>query len=220
MGGNCIVTAIKLPCGKGSKDSPEETYNNALISNLANGNTCNATAKGAGSSQAGYSSTPFKIVRSTTNLNKQCTNPLDKNCRNANQSDAYASYIPGNIGGGFINLEIDSTAVPNNSTLNGTINGVRIEGGSTIKNKIRSGLQQGLRQILIDDYLDPQIRYIANNLTKMHISLRRPDFNKLGEEISNIGKLVSEAGKNTKEKSQEISNNTQTNIKALNIINN
>ncbi|MDR0650310.1 MAG: hypothetical protein LBG59_02645 [Candidatus Peribacteria bacterium] len=129
--------------------------------------------------------------------------------------------MPSSIGGGLINLEIDTTAVPyTSSTFDGTINGVRIEGGSTIKNKIRSGLQQGLRKFIIDNFLDPQIRYIANNLTKMHISLRRPDFNDLGKEITKIGELVSQAGSSISEKSKEISENYQTNIQALNATNN
>ncbi|MDR2416475.1 MAG: hypothetical protein LBD75_07990, partial [Candidatus Peribacteria bacterium] len=54
----------------------------------------------------------------------------------------------------------------------------------------------------------------------MHISLRRPDFNKLGKEIKNIGTLVSQAETSIREKSQEISNNAQINSKALNSSNN
>ncbi|MDR0860802.1 MAG: hypothetical protein LBO09_07730 [Candidatus Peribacteria bacterium] len=71
-----------------------------------------------------------------------------------------------------------STTTPDNSL---TIAGVKIEGGSQVKNRIKSGLQQGLRELIIDKWLDPQIRYIANNFTKMNISLKWPDLSDIGD---------------------------------------
>lgn len=43
------------------------------------------------------------------------------------------------------------------------------------KNKIKWWIQQWIRKFLIDNWLDPQIRYIANQLTKMHINIKLPD---------------------------------------------
>ena len=42
-------------------------------------------------------------------------------------------------------------------------------------NKIKWWIQQWIRQLLIDKWLDPQIRYIANQLTKMHVNIKLPD---------------------------------------------
>lgn len=90
----------------------------------------------------------------------------------------------------MIDLEMDSQSVsyanPSTSENSLTINGVKIQKGGSTKNKISSGIQQGLRKILIDKWLDPQIRYIANNFTKMNISLKWPDLSDIG----NLGALV------------------------------
>ncbi|MDR2540439.1 MAG: hypothetical protein LBD11_01305 [Candidatus Peribacteria bacterium] len=84
-------------------------------------------------------------------------------------------------------MDIESVSYASSTTPDSslTIGGVKIEGGSQIKNKIKSGLKQGLREIIIDKWLDPQIRYIANNFTKMNISLKRPDFGGMGSDIQN-----------------------------------
>jgi len=46
-------------------------------------------------------------------------------------------------------------------------------------NKIRWWIQQWLRKAIIDKWLDPQIRYIVNQLTKMHITVKLPNFDSL-----------------------------------------
>ena len=46
-------------------------------------------------------------------------------------------------------------------------------------NRIRWWLQQWLKEMLVDKWLDPQIRYILNQLTKMHIVIKLPQMSNL-----------------------------------------
>ncbi|MDR0607407.1 MAG: hypothetical protein LBG52_03455 [Candidatus Peribacteria bacterium] len=118
-------------------------------------------------------------------------------CINPNSNDSYAPYIPSGQGlFGIIDLEMDSESVaygasstPESSL---TIGNVKIEGGSQTKNRIKSGFQRGIRELIIDKRLDPQIRYIANNFTKMNISLKRPDFKAIGDDINTLTSIFSE----------------------------
>jgi hypothetical protein len=121
-----------------------------------------------------------------------------------NERPAYAPYIPDSAGlFGMIDLDMDVTSIPYGSSSRPesslTIGGVKIEGGSLTKNKIKAGLQQGLRKVLIDNWLDPQIKYIANNFTKMHLSIKWPDVNALVAEaktLADISKTVGTESKN------------------------
>lgn len=56
-------------------------------------------------------------------------------------------------------------------------------------NKIRWWLQQWIRTLLIDKWLDPQIRYIANQLTKMHITIKFPDVSNLMNEVEKLNNI-------------------------------
>ena len=59
-------------------------------------------------------------------------------------------------------------------------------------NKIRWWLQQWVRKMLIDKWLDPQIRYILNQLTKMHVNIRLPDMsNLIDNEVETLSSLSS-----------------------------
>ncbi|MBO4203871.1 hypothetical protein J5893_03510 [bacterium] len=42
---------------------------------------------------------------------------------------------------------------------------------------------------MIDKFIDPQIRYLANNLTKMHLEIKRPDINGIINDLGNIRML-------------------------------
>ncbi|MDR0283206.1 MAG: hypothetical protein LBI53_08230 [Candidatus Peribacteria bacterium] len=107
-----------------------------------------------------------------------------------NQSPPPAPYIPDGVGVlGFIDLDIDTIGGEDGG--GASIGGVKIEGGAkNIKNQIRDGLQQGLRKIIIDNWLDPQIRYIINNFTKMHIEIKRPDLGALLNEAITLEKIM------------------------------
>ena len=51
--------------------------------------------------------------------------------------------------------------------------------GDYYVNKIKSWIRQWLKKVLIDNWLDPQIRYILNQLTKMHVEVILPDLSEL-----------------------------------------
>jgi hypothetical protein len=47
-------------------------------------------------------------------------------------------------------------------------------------------MQQGIRKIIIDSWLDPQIRYIMNNLSRMSLTIKWPEFDQYEKEVENI----------------------------------
>ena len=58
-------------------------------------------------------------------------------------------------------------------------------------NQIKWWIQQWLREIFIDRWLDPQIRYILNQLTKMHVNVILPDLSELmGGELSTLSDVA------------------------------
>ncbi|MCR5412415.1 MAG: hypothetical protein K6E76_05575 [Patescibacteria group bacterium] len=42
--------------------------------------------------------------------------------------------------------------------------------------------------MIFDDWLDPQLRYIITNLTKMNLTVKWPNFNKYSDAVKNISK--------------------------------
>ena len=73
-----------------------------------------------------------------------------------------------------------------------TIWNVEIVWGKYDVNKIRWWFQQWLKELLIDKWLDPQIRYILNQLTKMHVLVKLPEMtNMVQNEISVINNVSS-----------------------------
>ena len=74
-------------------------------------------------------------------------------------------------------------------------------------NKIRWWIQQWIRKILIDKWLDPQIRYILNQLTKMHINVKMPDVSKLiGNEVQTLKNITKNVWKKNEDKSDNKGN--------------
>lgn len=190
LGGNCIVTVIQPQCkSKGEnndENNPNETYN-PRINDLAQGNTCNQTAKGSAVTKEGYGTSPLEMVSSKGGLQ-------------ANQNINYGPYVSDIYGGfGLFQLERDVTgSLGVDSSLN--IGGIKVEGGNLTKNKIKSGLQQGLRKILIDNRLDPQIQYIANNFTKMHLEIKWPNIvETIEKEKSTLTEILSNINNKQKE---------------------
>ena len=54
-------------------------------------------------------------------------------------------------------------------------------------NKIKWWIRQWLRNMLVDKWLDPQIRYILNQLTKMHVEVILPDLSDLmGDDLTSL----------------------------------
>jgi hypothetical protein len=192
------VTAINFPCGssksKAELDNPGETVE-ARIDEL--GGTCNKSRRATISVEKGRASSPFEMVQSSCQ-----GRTIGGTCINPNNKDSYSPYMPSGQGlFGIIDLEMDSESVAYgaNSTPEAslTIGNIKIEGGSQTKNRIKSGLQRGIRKLIIDKRLDPQIRYIANNFTKMNISLKRPDFRAIGDDLNTLQSLFSEMKQDT-----------------------
>ena len=81
----------------------------------------------------------------------------------------------------IINLEMssyigsDDFSSDSNAKNSIMIGDVDVLGWDFTVNKIRWWLQQWVRKMLIDNWLDPQIRYILNQMTKMHINIILPD---------------------------------------------
>mgnify|MGYP002853791363 CR=1 FL=1 len=81
-------------------------------------------------------------------------------------------------------------------------------------NKIRWWIQQWIRKVIIDKWLDPQIRYIANQLTKMHIDVKLPNLGKL---LSNEIGVIQNASNSIWEMLNSWSDNTSnSNISEIN----
>lgn len=83
----------------------------------------------------------------------------------------------------IIDLEISADIAPDldtQETKNSIIIGdVDILWWDYTVNKIRSWIQQWIKKLLIDKWLDPQIRYILNQLTKMHVNIKLPNMTNL-----------------------------------------
>ena len=63
--------------------------------------------------------------------------------------------------------------------------------------------------MLIDKWLDPQIRYILNQLTKMHVNIRLPDMgNLIDNEVETLNNLSNEFNELLKDNSQKIDEDT------------
>ena len=58
-------------------------------------------------------------------------------------------------------------------------------------NKIRWWLQQWLRSMIIDKWLDPQIRYMVNQLTKMNVNIILPDISEAIDDAESIKDAMS-----------------------------
>lgn len=94
---------------------------------------------------------------------------------------------------GLVDLHTDTVSVPDaigqdlsaHSDLH--INGISIPADTTIPNQPKAPISQGVRSILIDKFLDPQIRYLANNLTKMHFLIKWPDVNGMARQLKRFG---------------------------------
>lgn len=174
---NCLVTSIELPCWK-TTQNPQETVK-TWVKDLWN-TACNQTPKWSVLQKLNYQPTPVKM-----GFWSQFSTP--------NRGDSYGLDTP-DINFGPFNLEIDAETYSNyewnpaSSSSFIEINWIKIEADKTQSNNPKSGLGFGswIRQLLIDNWLDPQIRYIANNLTKMHFIIKRPDLASLIKGASNI----------------------------------
>ena len=199
--GNCIVTAIALPCPSwwGWDDDEDEDEGETFedwVWEYGNTNLCNPQDK----------ESPFTMIASDT-LNSK-TYP---------SSPSEWPYL-----WWLVNIDYD----PINSYSNGfgesdawiEINGVKIQWAKDITNKLLWGMQQWIQKILVD-WIDRQVQYWINNLLRFEIQFTFPDLTYLSEEInkigsSNIQKLTDEKSQNHKKDIKLAEDATKGNKKA------
>ena len=188
IAGNCVVFAIKPQCKgwgttKEDKDNPNEIYD-SYIEEVRDSWVCLQSQKWVQVTKKWHRSSPFDLYSYTSNY------VVDVNWWSNNQMEIDGSLL------WIINLETSAYIWVENDTSNGSnsffIWDVDILWWDFSINKIRWWIQQWIRKLLIDKWLDPQIRYIVNQLTKMHINIKLPDMEKLvdGEiwTIQNVSK--------------------------------
>lgn len=98
----------------------------------------------------------------------------------------------------IVNMEIDAVNWANEDSLvmqnSIYVGSVDILWWDFDVNKIRAGLQLWIKKLIIDKWLDPQIRYIATQLTQMHVSVILPDMESLIWDWSSTNDLINNFG--------------------------
>lgn len=179
---NCVVFAVKPQCKWGGgaswttddEDNPDEVYTE-IIEEVRDSGVCKQSQKWRMVTVEWKRSSPFNLHS-------------DVNVWDGFDVDASFLWI--------INLEIDSYVWSNETSADKSsatfmIWDVDVLWWKYSINKIRWGIQQWVRKMLIDKWLDPQIRYILNQLTKMHINIILPDMSNLSKnEVQVMGNLI------------------------------
>ncbi len=170
---NCVVFAVKPNCkakdDDSDSDNPNESYS-SLVESVMDTKTCTQTKKWVQVGTLWKRSSPFNLYWKFGN------------------SDSSFLWI--------IELETSSFVWPANADTKSSIViwDVDILWWDYDVNKIMWWIQQWVRKLLIDKWLDPQIRYILNQLTKMHVTVKLPNISNLvwyeGEVLSNVFKNV------------------------------
>ena len=212
---NCIVFAIKPQCNSGwdgwwnwnDLDNPNEVYPE-YIEDVRDSWVCLQTQKWFMVTLRWERSTPFDLY-SFSSLKKQSNSRnnfswedkrdtitwdnMDVNGWSNNNVEYETSWM------WVIELETSSFIWTDWYFSDNTQNSIFIWDVDVLwwnysVNKIKWWLQQWLRKLLIDKWLDPQIRYILNQLTKMHINIKFPDISNVVDNevqtLENISKNI------------------------------
>ena len=197
IAGNCTVFAVKPQCKgwsdntvkKKDKENPNEIYE-AFVNDVKDSWVCLQSQKWSQVTQKWYRSSPFNLYSYSSKISSSNSNNwknfnwwdtidtikwknVDLNWWLNNQIEFETSFL------WIINLEtaahiwIDGRDSNDNNSF--FIGDVDILWWDFTVNKIRWWIQQWVRKMLIDKWLDPQIRYIANQLTKMHVNIKLPN---------------------------------------------
>ncbi len=194
IAGNCVVFAVKPQCKGGDttkkkdSDNPNEIYD-SFIEEVRDSWICLQSQKWLQVTRKWHRSSPFNLYSyssKSTDSNQYANGESNNNL----EFDGNFLWI--------INLETSAyiwgdTDIPNENN-SFFIWDVDILWWDFSINKIRWWIQQWIRKILIDKRLDPQIRYIVNQLTKMHVNIKLPDVSNLIDNeiwtIQNVGKNI------------------------------
>ena len=201
VAGNCIVFAVKPQCKSGDDDwdsEPSENPNQSyepIIEDVRDSWICLQSQKWPMVTQAWMRSSPFNLysyrsqVRQTDGSrsnfdwvdgirNNITWNNMDVNWWSNNHVEYSTSFY------WIIELETNATYWLDENFSDNTRNSITIWDVEILwwefdVNKIRWWIRQWVRKILIDKWLDPQIRYIVNQLTKMHVNIKFPNLSNL-----------------------------------------
>ena len=225
VAGNCVVFAVKPQCKNGwtkweksDPENPNETFD-LILEDVRDSGTCMQSQKWPQVIEKWYRSSPFNLYsyrgteRDSWNRGdfdwKETTRiinfkNMDVNGWNNNQVEYSTSFM------WIVELETnayiwaDEEYVEKENSI--VIWDVDILWGDYSVNKIRWWIQQWVRSILIDKWLDPQIRYILNQLTKMHVNVKVPDVvNLIWNEIDNISNISTSISENYRKYASSVS---------------
>lgn len=204
VAGNCVVFAVKPQCKaddnvkKKDKDNPNEIYEN-FIEDVRDSWVClqsqkwplvtegkfrsspfdlySYSVKKADSNQGSWNDFSFKWTWNNVWQDIKWWENIDVNGWENNNLEFDVNFL------WVINLETSAYIWGNTDDSNKSnslfIWDVDVLWWDFNVNKIKWWIQQWLRKILIDKWLDPQIRYIVNQLTKMHVNIKLPDVSSL-----------------------------------------
>ena len=176
VAGNCVVFAVKPQCDSSTEDKDPENPNEV------------------------FSSITEEVGKSKTCSQSEKWIQITRKMQRSSPFNFAWSFF------GIAELEISSSIWPADGDVENSITiwDVEILWWNYDVNKIKWWIQQWIRQILIDKWLDPQIRYIVNQLTKMHINIKLPNMANLiwyeAEVLDNVAKSFN---KEEKEKEEE-----------------
>ena len=187
IGWNCIVFAIKPQCKNDSAptnlESPYESYSE-IVEEVRDSGVCLESQKWPQVTKKWYNPSPLHWYSFNSNYRLSAADyDVDYNLT---------------IDLWILSLEREAYIASDDDTETRNsieIWNVEILWGTYTVNKIKWWLQQWLRKILIDKWLDPQIRYILNQLTKMHVEIIWPDLSSLmWEDLRTINNVAGNFG--------------------------
>lgn len=160
IGGNCIVTAVKVPSW--SCDIDDESSDNTLsdqdILDLAQFGQCTQTqSNGWSTPWASIPSSPFTMV--WINNNGTTTNP----------------FPPGTYFG-VVNFEKTPISLSDIDLGDGVV----LQWWIDVQPQVQWWWARGMVACIVNDWMDRQTNYIINNLTNMQIWIYLPDLSQLG----------------------------------------
>ena len=224
VGWNCVVFAVKPQCSgwndnisrKKDKQNPNEIYE-SFVDDVKDSWICLQTQKWPQVTERWWRSSPFNLYSYSSQVKKSDQNGRDNfnvketwlNVKHdvkwweniyvdwwlSNQTEFDVNFL------WIISLETSAYVWTNDDELiepnSIFVWDVDILWWDFTKNKIKWWIRQWVRSMLVDNRLDPQIRYIANQLTKMHVDIKLPDVQSLynnekqvyGNVNSNFGKI-------------------------------
>lgn len=181
LGGNCIVTAVSLPCkgssnGNNSEENSDELF--AWTADYGNTNPCTSDIKNS----------PFKDSKGkalTLNLNTNLITS-EENTTAANDNKALSDFQ-------------NAFTIPD----------INIGGVKHSQNKILGGLKKGIMQ-KVWQRLSDQIDYTKNNLLRRQFNLYFPDIEKMQSEIAILWEALQQSWQMDTAESSESQNTEST----------